>query len=64
MKKVLMAAAAAALLGGAPLPASAQTNAQLEANKKIAMEFFRPGITAQERYNLLHDGYIQHNPAF
>jgi predicted SnoaL-like aldol condensation-catalyzing enzyme len=45
-------------------PAFAQSAAQLEANKKIAMEFFRQGITAQERYNLLHDGYVQHNPAF
>jgi predicted SnoaL-like aldol condensation-catalyzing enzyme len=50
------------LLAGSP--AFAQSAAQLEANKKIAMEFFRQGITAQERYNLLHDGYIQHNPAF
>jgi predicted SnoaL-like aldol condensation-catalyzing enzyme len=58
-----MAVCAAVLLAyGAP--AAGQTSAQLEANKKIAMEFFRPGITAQERYNLLHDDYIQHNPAF
>lgn len=58
----LCAAGAAILLTAAP--AVAQSAAQLEANKKIAMEFFRPGITAMERYNLLHDGYIQHNPAF
>lgn len=45
-------------------PAWAQTEAELEANKAVAMEFFREGITAQERYELLHDDYIQHNPAF
>ena len=64
MKKLMVAACAAAWLVGTPAPAAAQSNAQLEANKKIAMEFFRPGITPQERYNLLHDDYIQHNPAF
>ena len=58
----LCAAAALAMIIAAP--AGAQSAAQLEANKKIAMEFFRPGITPMERYNLLHDGYIQHNPAF
>ena len=45
-------------------PAWAQTDAELEENKRVAMEFFREGITAQERYDLLHDDYIQHNPAF
>jgi predicted SnoaL-like aldol condensation-catalyzing enzyme len=62
LKTLVCAAAAFALLAAGP--ALAQSAAQLEANKKIAMEFFRPGITAMERYNLLHDGYIQHNPAF
>ena len=28
------------------------------------MEFFRPGITVEERADLLHDDYQQHNPAF
>lgn len=43
---------------------SAQTYAELEENKRIAMEFFRPGITVEERADLLHDDYQQHNPAF
>ena len=45
-------------------PAWAQSAAEVEENKRVAMEFFREGITAQERYDLLHDDYIQHNPAF
>jgi len=44
--------------------AMAAEQAQLEANKRIASEFFRPGITAEERLTLLHPDYIQHNPAF
>ena len=55
---VLMAAPLAMGQGTAVSPQ------QLEANRKIALEFFRPGITPQERLALLHDDYIQHNPAF
>jgi predicted SnoaL-like aldol condensation-catalyzing enzyme len=44
------------------VPAKNVSAAQREANKKVVREFFRPGITAQERYALLDDGYIQHNP--
>jgi predicted SnoaL-like aldol condensation-catalyzing enzyme len=46
------------------MPASAQSAEQLEENRRIAMEFFRAGITAQERYDLVHPDYIQHNPSF
>ena len=49
------------LIACAGTPAAAQ---DLEENKRIASEFFRPGITAEERLELLHDDYIQHNPAF
>ena len=45
-------------------PVLGQNVAQLEANKKVAVEFFRPGITPAERIALMDDGYIQHNPAF
>jgi predicted SnoaL-like aldol condensation-catalyzing enzyme len=38
--------------------------AQEEANKKVVLEFFRDGITADERYELMHPDYIQHNPVF
>jgi predicted SnoaL-like aldol condensation-catalyzing enzyme len=42
----------------------AAEGAMLEENKRVASEFFRPGITAEERLALLHPDYIQHNPAF
>ena len=35
-----------------------------EANKKVAIAFFRPGITAQERAAMMDPGYVQHNPVF
>jgi predicted SnoaL-like aldol condensation-catalyzing enzyme len=40
------------------------TPAQLEANKKVAMEFFRPGISGADRVALADPSYKQHNPAF
>jgi predicted SnoaL-like aldol condensation-catalyzing enzyme len=39
-------------------------HAREEANKKLAAEFFRKGITLEERLTLLHPDYIQHNPMF
>ena len=65
---------ALALLGAAPLtaqPPAVQANpaqgceatpAQLEANKKVVMEFFR--TTGEERVALADVSYKQHNPAF
>jgi predicted SnoaL-like aldol condensation-catalyzing enzyme len=47
-----------------PTAGCTATPAQIEANKKAAMAFFRPGITAEERATLIDPGYIQHNPAF
>jgi predicted SnoaL-like aldol condensation-catalyzing enzyme len=47
-----------------PAAGCTATAAQLEANKKAAMAFFRPGITPEERAALIDTGYIQHNPAF
>ena len=50
-----------------PAPGSAQTQPsaeQLEADKRVVMEFYRPGITNEERYELLHEGYIQHNARY
>ena len=43
---------------------STQSAAQLEANKKVVMEFYRPGITPEERYALIHKDYVQHNAAY
>ena len=44
-----------------PAPGCTATPAQLEANKKVAMEFFRPGA---DRLALADPTYKQHNPAF
>jgi predicted SnoaL-like aldol condensation-catalyzing enzyme len=42
-------------------PGCTATPAQLEANKKVAIEFFRPGV---DRVALADPSYKQHNPAF
>jgi predicted SnoaL-like aldol condensation-catalyzing enzyme len=42
-------------------PGCTATPAQLEANKKVAAEFFRPGA---DRVALADPSYKQHNPAF
>jgi predicted SnoaL-like aldol condensation-catalyzing enzyme len=59
---------------GAALPAMAQVHdvpmphdcsaspAQLEAEKKVVLDFIRPGITLRELIALIDPGYIQHNP--
>ena len=46
-------------------PAFAQ-NAQLEANKKLAMRFFNDNIFAnpEKLDDVIHPDYIQHNPVF
>jgi predicted SnoaL-like aldol condensation-catalyzing enzyme len=65
------AAFCAIALWGLTSLASAQTSttptakhALEEANKKLAAEFFRKGITPEERTALLHPDYVQHNPVF
>ena len=45
----------------APTPGCSATPAQLEANKKAALEFFRPGA---DRMALFDASYKQHNPVF
>jgi hypothetical protein len=45
-----------------PAPGCTSTPAQLEANKKVAMQFFR--VTGDERVALAEPSYKQHNPAF
>jgi predicted SnoaL-like aldol condensation-catalyzing enzyme len=42
-------------------PGCTATPAQIEANKKVAVEFFRPGA---DRVALADPSYKQHNPAF
>jgi len=44
-----------------PTPGCTATPAQLEANKKVALEFFRQGA---DRVALADPTYKQHNPAF
>jgi predicted SnoaL-like aldol condensation-catalyzing enzyme len=44
-----------------PTPGCTATPAQLEANKKVALEFFKPGT---DRLALADPSYKQHNPAF
>jgi hypothetical protein len=68
MKAFASAAVALSLvLGGISLVAQQApqpTPAQLEANKKVAMEFYRPGITPEERIALIHRDYQQHNATY
>jgi len=33
------------------------------ANKQMALDFYRPGITIAERDAMIHPDYVQHNPA-
>jgi len=44
------------------VPAKGVSSAQMEKNKEVVRASFRPGVTGKERYELLDDGYIQHNP--
>jgi aspartate/tyrosine/aromatic aminotransferase len=45
-----------------PAPGCTATPSQLEANKKVAMQFFR--LTGDDRVALADPSYKQHNPAF
>jgi predicted SnoaL-like aldol condensation-catalyzing enzyme len=75
MKSDLLSLIIAAVLGlGTSLPAMAQpeeapqphacstTPAQLQAEKNVVLDFYRPGITLRELIALIDPGYIQHNP--
>lgn len=58
--------AALPLVGQTAAPANpsagcSATPEELAANKKVALEFFRPGV---DRVALADPSYIQHNPAF
>ena len=74
MNKMILVSALASMLGSVSLVAQqaagtqmfpsagcSATPAQLEANKKVALEFFRPG---GDRLALADPSYKQHNPAF
>jgi hypothetical protein len=68
MKALTVTAVALPLvLGGISLVAQQApqpTPAQLQANMKVAMEFYRPGITPEERIALIHPDYQQHNQTY
>jgi hypothetical protein len=57
----LLGTAAMAQQPANPTPGCKATPAELEANKKVAMEFFRQGA---DRVALADPSYKQHNPAF
>ncbi len=47
-----------------PMPhACSVSQAELQAEKKVVLEFLRPGITLRELIALIDPGYVQHNPA-
>ena len=47
----------------APIPHECSTTpAELQTEKKIVLNFFRPGITLRELIALIDPSYIQHNP--
>jgi predicted SnoaL-like aldol condensation-catalyzing enzyme len=47
----------------APIPHGCSTTpAELQAEKKIVLDFLRPGITLRELIALIDPSYIQHNP--
>jgi len=54
------AAKAAAEAGAAAL---AQDSLE-ERNKQVVLQFFKPGITPDQMYELMHPDYVQHNPVF
>ena len=60
----LSAGAAWAQVPGGPTPGCDNSPERLAANKKVALEFFRPGISGPDRVALADRTYKQHNPAF
>ena len=47
----------------APIPNGCSTTpAELQAEKKVVLNFYRPGITLRELIALIDPSYIQHNP--
>jgi predicted SnoaL-like aldol condensation-catalyzing enzyme len=61
-----LAAAVAAPASAAPRPAAGCKSdpKTMELNKKVVIEFFRPGITVEERIGLMGPDYTQHNPVY
>ncbi|MGE0591619.1 MAG: hypothetical protein AB7G23_00660 [Vicinamibacterales bacterium] len=58
---VMLAGSAAAQVPGGPTPNCNVTPAQIQENKRVALQFFAPGV---DRLALADPSYIQHNPAF
>lgn len=53
-----------ALAQTVPDPACKATPEQVAETRRLGVEFFRPGITLEERLALISPNYIQHNPRF
>lgn len=46
-----------------PMPSGCRaTTAQLQAEKNLVLDFYRPGITLRELIALIDPSYVQHNP--
>lgn len=60
----LSAGTASAQVPGGPTPGCDNSPERLAANKRVALEFFRPGISGPDRVALADRSYKQHNPAF
>lgn len=47
----------------APMPTGCSaTTAELEVEKDLVLDFYRPGITMRQLIALIDPGYVQHNP--
>jgi predicted SnoaL-like aldol condensation-catalyzing enzyme len=60
----MTAASAYAQVPGGPTPGCDNSPQRLAANKRVALEFFRPGISGADRVALADPSYKQWNPAF
>jgi hypothetical protein len=51
-------------VGSGPMSPCTLTPAQLQEARRVALEFFRPGIAPADRVALADPRYTQHNPGF
>jgi predicted SnoaL-like aldol condensation-catalyzing enzyme/catechol 2,3-dioxygenase-like lactoylglutathione lyase family enzyme len=47
-----------------PAPGCSVSREEQEANRQVAMDFYKPGLTPAQRVALFDPNYIQHNPVF
>jgi predicted SnoaL-like aldol condensation-catalyzing enzyme len=64
LQTTLPATALAQQTPQAPMPQNcSMTQAELQAEKKVVLDFIRPNVTLRELLALVDPSYIQHNPA-